>query len=87
MLSTLFGGVCLRPRTPVLQDWVFFDRRSLELTMELHPVMRPDPPELLSMWDHNLPALMRFMEMVSASGAACTPNQALAPMHAHPAVL
>lgn len=50
---------CLR------QDWVYWDRHSLELTLELNPVMKPPAHEVAgSMWAHNLPALMRLMELV-----------------------
>lgn len=50
---------------PDCQDWVFWDRQSLELTLELNPVMKPPAQEVdSSMWPNNLPALMRFMELV-----------------------
>jgi hypothetical protein len=47
-----------------LQDWVFFDRGSLELTLELHEQMKPPQQQLPTMWQHNMPALLRFAEMV-----------------------
>jgi hypothetical protein len=49
-----------------LQDWVFFDRGSLELTLELHEQMQPPPQQLPTMWHLNKPALLRFAEMVSS---------------------
>jgi hypothetical protein len=48
-----------------LQDWVFCDRGSLELTLELHEQMQPPPQQLPTMWQLNKPALLRFAEMVS----------------------
>ena len=48
------------------QDWVYWDRNSLELTLELNPVMKPPAQEVAGvMWKHNLPALLRFIELVS----------------------
>jgi hypothetical protein len=46
-----------------LQDWVFFDRQSLELTLELAEDKRPDPADLPALWAQNKPALLRFAEM------------------------
>jgi len=44
---------------------MYFDRDSLELTLELNPVMKPPAAEVAgSMWEHNLPALLRFIELV-----------------------
>ncbi|WIA34349.1 hypothetical protein OEZ86_012687 [Tetradesmus obliquus] len=51
---TLLGG---------MQDWVFFDRGSVELTLELHEQMKPPPQQLPAMWALNQPALLRFAEM------------------------
>jgi hypothetical protein len=51
-----------------LQDWVFFDRGSLELTLELQEQMMPPAQQLPAMWQLNLPALLRFAEMVSRHG-------------------
>jgi hypothetical protein len=54
------------PTVTLLQDWVFFDRGSLELTMELHEQMKPPLQQLPAMWQLNKPALLRFSEMVSS---------------------
>lgn len=51
-----------------LQDWVYFERHSMELTLELNAVMKPPAHEVAgAMWSDNLPALMRFVEMVRQS--------------------
>jgi hypothetical protein len=50
-----------------LQDWVFFDRGSLQLTLELHEQMKPPPQQLPAMWQLNKPALLRFAELVSGT--------------------
>jgi hypothetical protein len=53
----------------MVQDWVYWDRHSLELTLELNPIMKPPAEEVGGiMWQQNLPALMRFMELVRAAG-------------------
>lgn len=50
---------------PLLQDWVYWELGSLELTLELNPVMKPPAEEVSgTMWQHNLPALLRFIELV-----------------------
>jgi hypothetical protein len=50
---------------------MYWDRHSLELTLELHPVMKPPAQEVAgSMWRHNLPPLMRFMELVRQVGGS-----------------
>lgn len=53
----------------MVQDWVYWDRHSLELTLELNPIMKPPVEEVGGiMWQQNLPALMRFMELVRPAG-------------------
>lgn len=51
---------------------MYWDRGSLELTLELNPIMKPPAAEVAGpMWQHNLPPLMRFMELVSWTRVRC----------------
>jgi hypothetical protein len=54
---------------PCPQDWMFYNTRGLELTLELHVVKDPPPQQLPAMWADNQLPLMRYMEMVRAERA------------------
>jgi len=55
---TILGG---------MQDWVFYNTNGMELTLEVHEDKYPPAETLSAMWQLNLPALLRLLEM-AASG-------------------